>query len=118
MANIASPENPFKVDDPVTYNSVGRPYLNGATGTILQFNTANTSALVKFVTTDDKVYNEWVGFAALDRVNPPNSVEEMLRKELREVNDKFATVSSEYRKLNSRKSQLENALRALNVTFR
>lgn len=118
MANIASSENPFKVDDSVTYNSIGRPYLNGASGTILQFNTANTSALVKFVTTDDKVYNEWVGFAALDRVDPPNSVEEMLRKELREVTAKFTEVSAEYRRLNTRKGQLENALRALNATLR
>jgi len=118
MANLASPENPFEVGDNVQYDSIGRPYLAGLPGKVLSFNTQKTSALVEFTRDNGTVLSEWVGLAGIKKVDGPQTVEDILRGELRTVNERFTEVSAEYRKLNSRKSQLEAALRALNATFR
>jgi hypothetical protein len=118
MANLASPENPFEVGDDVQYDSIGRPYLAGFPGKILSFNAQKTSALVKFTRPDGSTLQEWIGFSAIKKAPASDSVEETIRKELRQVTEEFTTVSAQYRKLNTRKSQLEAALRALNATFR
>ena len=110
----------FEKNDKVTYNSLGRPYLQDLTGTIVAFNVNETSALVEFTQKDGRKISEWVGFNALTKaaVDVPQSVEDVLRAELREVQEKYNKVSIEYRNLSTRKQQLEGALRALNATFR
>lgn len=112
----------FELNDTVKYAGENRPYLKNRTGKIVAFNLTKTSARVSFQREEGlSPYEEWVGVGSLLLVEEsiaPNSVEEMLRKELREVTAKFTEVSAEYRRLNTRKGQLENALRALSVTFR
>lgn len=118
MTVVASPDNPFEVGDSVQYNSIGRPYLAGLPGKIVSFNTNKTSALVEFRREDGRELTEWIGISGIKRATNSNSAEEIIRQELRDVNEKYITVSAEYRKLSTRKSQLEAALRALNATYR
>ena len=115
--NLVSPD--FQVGDDVRYAGVGRPYLKDLPGEIISFNIPKTSAFVQFKRENGQVYEEWIGVGSITKSDPVvNSVEDLIRNELREVNEKFTTVQTEYRKLSSRKGQLEAALRALNATFR
>lgn len=112
----------FELNDTVKYAGENRPYLKNRTGKIVAFNLTKTSARVSFQREEGlSPYEEWVGVGSLLLVEEsvaPNSVENLLRQELREVTEQFAKVSTDYRKLNTRKTQLENALRALNATLR
>lgn len=115
--NLVSPD--FQVGDDVRYAGVGRPYLKDLPGEIISFNIPKTSAFVQFQRGSGQVYEEWIGVGSITKIEPPtNSVEDILRNELREVTAQYTTVQADYRKLASRKNQLEAALRALNATFR
>jgi len=115
-------EPDFKLNDAVKYNGENRPYLKNRPGKILAFNLTKTSARVAFQREAGLTpYEEWVGVNSLALVEESvktNSVEDLLREELRDVTEQFTKISSDYRKLNTRKNQLENALRALNATLR
>lgn len=112
----------FELNDSVKYAGENRPYLKNRVGKIIAFNLTKSSARVAFQREEGlSPYEEWVGVGSLlliEEAVKPNSVEDLLREELREVTEQFAKVSTEYRKLNTRKTQLENALRALNATLR
>lgn len=115
-------EEDFKLNDAVIYKGENRPWLKDRPGKILAFNLTKTSAKVSFQRDDGfPPYEEWVGVGSLLLVEEsvaPSSAEDLLRQELREVSEQFGKVSSEFRRLSTRKLQLENALRALNATFR
>jgi len=109
----------MELEGTVLYNGASRPYLKNRTGTILAFNAEKNSALVRFEPGNNyESQDAWVGVAALENAPEDTSPEAVIRKELEQIKKDWPEVRDAYRKMNTRKAQLEQALNAFGASYR